>query len=281
MTIVCLSFDFDAISSWITNWKQTSPTPFSRGEFAATTGVPRILDLLRRNDIRATFFVPGHTARTFPREVNAIHDAGHEIAAHSDMHATPVAMTLEDEIADFDASERSLSAITGIRPRGYRSPAWDLSANTLNLLEERGYIYDSSLMTRDFSLFAPRTGDRIEPDGTVVFGRETGLVEIPISWELDDYVYFQFLVRPQMAGLRNPENVGQIWAAEYDYCANSVDDGVFTLTMHPEVIGRGPRMVMLEKLIDHMRSHKEVSFETMSAVAERELVRRASARISA
>ncbi|MFI4973357.1 MAG: polysaccharide deacetylase [Caulobacterales bacterium] len=266
MTTVCLSFDFDAMANWISGHKLTTPTPLSRGEYGARVGVGRILDLLAANQVTATFFVPGHTAVTFPAEVKAIHRAGHEIAAHGFSHATPVSMGLDGEIADFDAAERALGELLGLKPAGYRSPAWDLSADTLGLLQERGYLYDSSLMADDFTPYHPRLGDRVDADGTVHFGAPARLVELPVSWELDDYVHFQYVARA-LPGLKSADDVEKLWLAEFDYCARRVASGVFTLTMHPQVIGRGPRIVMLDRLIKAMKAYPDVTFRRMEDVA--------------
>ncbi|REE07481.1 polysaccharide deacetylase [Paraburkholderia sp. BL27I4N3] len=268
-TTVHLSFDLDALSSWITSFKQTSPTPISRGEFGARVGVPRVLDLLHRLQVPATFFVPGHTALTFPEAVRAIAAEGHEIAAHSFLHASPVGMSREQELNDFIAAEEALKQVAKVKPIGYRSPAWDLSVNTLSILAERGYLYDSSLMADDYRLYRPRINDEVQSDGRVVFGPNSSLVEFPVAWELDDFVYFQFMGKPPLNGLRSAEEVGAIWWAEFDYCAKHVEGGTFTLTMHPEVIGRGPRIVMLERLIQRMKAIPGVQFSRMSETAER------------
>ncbi|MGD9764035.1 MAG: polysaccharide deacetylase [Candidatus Binatia bacterium] len=268
-TTVHLSFDVDAFSSWITQFQQTTPTPMSRGEYSVRVGVPRLLDLLDAHRVPATFFVPGHTALTFPEPVQAIAAHGHEIAAHSYCHASPVSMTRQEELADFAATEQALAQVADARPRGYRSPAWDLSPNTLSIMCERGYLYDSSLMAEDFRAYRPRIGDVVHADGRVAFGPTSPLVEFPVAWELDDFVYFQFMGKPPLAGLRSPEAVGEIWWAEFDYCARHVENGVFTLTMHPEVIGRGPRIAMLDRLIQRMKDTPGVQFARMSESAER------------
>ncbi len=121
-------------------------------------------------------------------------------------------------------------------------PAWDLSAHTIELLAERGYLYDSSLMSDDFTVFRARAGDRIGGDGVVRWGAETNVLEFPVAWELDDFPHFAFVSRPMNVGLRNPDDVFAIWRGEFDYCHAEVPGGVFTLTMHPQVIGRGPRL---------------------------------------
>lgn len=266
-TTVCLTFDFDAVSLWINTFRTTSPTPISRGEYGAKVGVPRILDLLARRGVPATFFVPGHTAEIYPSAVRAIFDRGHEIAAHGYLHESPVGLSRTEELELLTKAEKCLTRVTGERPLGYRSPAWDLSAHTIELLAERGYLYDSSLMSDDYSVFHPRAGDEIGPQGAILWGHETTLLEFPVAWELDDFPYFAFVSRPMNIGLRNPEDVFSIWRSEFDFCHAEIENGFFTLTMHPQVVGRGPRLRQLELLIEHMQSQNDVQFVTMSTAA--------------
>jgi peptidoglycan/xylan/chitin deacetylase (PgdA/CDA1 family) len=268
MTTVCLTFDFDALSIWVSTFKLTSPTPLSRGEYGARVGLPRILALLKKHQVPATFFVPAHTAVSFPEEVRAIVAAGHEVACHGFVHESPVNLTYDQEIDLLARSEAVLEKAIGSRPTGYRSPAWDLSPHTIDILEQRGYLYDSSLMADDFRPYRPRRGDVVTEEGFAP-GKECGLIEFPVAWELDDYPYFQFMVKPINQGLRDPAEVGRIWQAEFDYCHANVADGVFNLTNHPEIIGRGPRVSVLDALIAHMKSRSEVRFSTLSDEARR------------
>ncbi len=264
-TTVCLTFDFDAMSIWIGTFKLATPTPLSRGEFGARVGIDRILELLGSRAVKGTFFVPGHTARTFPGAVSKIIEAGHEIAAHNDLHETPVGLQCPDELAIFERAEAALKTLTGSKPVGFRSPAWDLSANTLELLVARGYLYDSSLMGDDFRPYRPQNVSA--EDGAVRFGEPLAIWEFPVAWELDDYPYFHYSPRPLNPGLRTPEEVEAIWLSEFEYCHTRVTDGVFTLTTHPEIIGRGPRVAMLGRLIDAMQRASEVTFSTMAEAA--------------
>jgi len=266
MTTVCLSFDFDGLAIWLSTFKQVTPTALSRGEYGARVGLERILAVLVAHDVPATFFVPAHTASSFPEATARIAAIGHEIAAHGFIHESPVGLSRTEEEDLLGRSEQVLERVTGARPRGYRSPAWDLSPHTIELLEGRGYLYDSSLMADDFRPFRPRKHDRVTEQGLTP-GPQSSLVEFPVAWELDDYPYFHFASRPYNAGLRNPEDVLAIWTAEFNYCHAQVPDGVFTLTMHPEIIGRGPRIQILDRLIGHMRGTAGVVFATMSAQA--------------
>jgi peptidoglycan/xylan/chitin deacetylase (PgdA/CDA1 family) len=266
MTTVCLSFDFDGMAIWLSTFKQVTPTPLSRGEYGARVGVPRILDVLQTRRVPATFFVPAHTAASFPDAVAQIHERGHAIASHGYVHESPVNLSLSEEIDLLTRSEEVLTSLTGLRPIGYRSPAWDLSPNTIEVLEKRGYLYDSSLMADDFRVYRPRKRDEVSERG-LVRGPQSRLLEFPVAWELDDYPYFHFASKPLNQGLRNPDDVLSAWKSEFDYCHKSVQEGVFTLTMHPEIIGRGPRVEMLARLIDHMQQEGGVTFSTMDTLA--------------
>jgi len=260
---VCLTFDFDAISVWL-SLKETSPTSISRGEFGARVGVWRILSLLDKHDVKATFFVPGHTADTYPGIVTKIHEKGHEIAHHGYCHESPADLRYEEEVAVLDKGIGSLKAITGKRPLGYRSPSWETSLNTLKLLLERGFIYDSSTMADDFTPYKCRIGDEASMTESFKFGRESRLLEIPVAWNLDDWALFEY---QESGGLSAPSKVYEIWAGDFDYMYKHVENGVFTFTLHPQVIGRGHRMMVLEKLVGHMKSCTNVWFARMIDVA--------------
>ncbi|MBC8751684.1 MULTISPECIES: polysaccharide deacetylase family protein [Paraburkholderia] len=264
MTTAILSFDFDALAIWMSTFKQVTPTPLSRGEYGATVGMPRILEMLDRRGVKATFFVPAHTARTFPQLTRRLVDTGHEVGVHGLIHETPVGLSLDEERSALHESIAILADITGKRPVGYRSPAWDLSENTIALLEEAGLIYDSSLMAGDFKPFFARKGDVMSAE-MFQFGTDSDVLEFPVAWELDDFPYFQFVTKPINQGLRLTEDVLSLWKGEFD-TANE-EEGVFTLTNHPEIIGRGPRVKMLEQLIAYMQSKSDVKFMTMGEAA--------------
>jgi peptidoglycan/xylan/chitin deacetylase (PgdA/CDA1 family) len=266
---VCLSFDFDAISIWIGPYGATSPSMISRGEFGVI-GVERILRLLDRFGIPATFFVTGHTAETYPESVRAIAQAGHEIGHHGYLHENPTTLSREQEGAVLERGFAALDRVANIRPVGYRSPAWDNSPNTIELLLEAGFRYESSLMGKDYEPYWCRVGDTIQPDGPYLFGPEVDLVELPVSWLLDDFPHFEYVkigdqVRP---GLSAGSKVEEIWRDEFDYMCREVDAGILTITMHPQVIGRGHRMLMLERLIEYFQGHEGVRFATLADVAE-------------
>ncbi|MEX2650226.1 MAG: polysaccharide deacetylase [Alphaproteobacteria bacterium] len=180
---------------------------------------------------------------------------------------TPTALSRGEEVEIMERAETALMQVVGVRPIGYRSPAWELSPDTIALLVEHGYRYDSSLTADDFRPYRPRRSDTVEADGEVCFGPEALLWEFPVAWELDDYPYFHFSHRPFNQGLRSPRGVEAIWLAEFEYCRAHLDHGVFTLTTHPEIIGRGFRIAMLERLIGAMKEADGIKFLTMSAAA--------------
>jgi peptidoglycan/xylan/chitin deacetylase (PgdA/CDA1 family) len=263
---VCLSFDFDAMSSWIVRG-QTTPTPLSRGEYGARVGLPRVLELLDHFDIKATFFVPGHTADTWPHLVREIAVRGHELGNHGYLHEAPASLTPAAERDVILRGNEAVERAAGVRPRGYRSPSWDLSPHTLDILRELGFVYDSSLMGDDFRLYWCRTGDVLHRDRGYEFGPETELVEMPVHWILDDAPYFNYSTTTR-TGLTPASQVYEIWQDEFDFMYDRVPGGVFTLTMHPQIIGRGHRILMLERLIRHMRARAGVRFATQIEVAE-------------
>ncbi len=268
--IVCLTFDFDAQSGFISRGL-TTPTPLSRGEFGIV-GAARILSLLAAHDIRSTWFVPGFTIETYPAVCEGLVKAGHEIGHHSWTHTAPALQTREQEEEDMLRANEAIRQLTGRKARGYRSPAWDLSPNTIDLLLAQGFEYDSSLMGADYRPYRARRGDTVELGKPLGFGEETSLVEMPISWTMDDHPHFEFMRLPNsvMPGLQSPRTVLEGWLDEFLYMKKSVDWGVLTYTMHPYVIGRGYRMLHFEQLVERLVREGAV-FMTMEEAAKESL----------
>ena len=187
---VCLTFDFDAISVWVGSMGSRSPSNVSRGEFGGVVGAERLVDALGRHEVPSTWFITGHTIETFPEACRAVVEAGHEVGHHNYLHENPRTLDGDAERAVLERGIACIERLTGQRPAGFRSPAWDHSANTVRLLVELGFAYDSSLMARDFEPYRPRVGDEADADGPFRFGEEVDLVEMPIDWSLDDWPYF-------------------------------------------------------------------------------------------
>jgi peptidoglycan/xylan/chitin deacetylase (PgdA/CDA1 family) len=265
--IVCLTFDFDTQVGLIQRG-MTTPTALSRGEFGAI-GARRILDFLKAREIKATWFVPGFTIESWPREAEAVVNGGHEVAHHSWAHIPPAQQTREEEEADLVRANDAIAALTGRKARGYRSPSWDLSENTIDLLLKHGFRYDSSMMGSDYVPYRARRGDVAKIGEPFHFGEPSALIEMPISWSLDDFPHFEYLRTAQtvMPGLQNARAVLQNWLDEFLYMKKSVDWGVLTYTMHPFVIGRGHRMLALEEMVDRLRAEGAL-FMTMENAAK-------------
>jgi len=265
--IVCLTIDFDAISGFIARG-QTSPSWISRGEFGPRAGAPRLLALLKKYGIRSTWFIPGHTIETYPQACEAVVAAGHEIAHHGWTHRPPASLTREEEERELVRGNEAIRKLTGNAARGYRSPSWDLSPHSIGLLLKHGFHYDSSLMGDDYTPYYARDGDVIELEKPARFGKETALVEMPIHWAADDAPHFEF-VRTETTfrqGLMNANAVGENWIGDFLYMRDNVEWGVLTYTCHPYVIGRGARMLMLERVI-RAAADNGAAFLTMEEAA--------------
>ena len=262
---VCLTFDFDALSVWIAG--TDNPAAISRGEFCAVA-IDRILALLDRHGIRATFFIPGHTALAYPFVVREISAAGHEIAHHGWVHENPADFDLDGEREVFARGLDALDRVAGVRPIGYRSPSADFSAQTIQVLVENGMLYESSCAGTDFTPYYLRTGDRWTKTGPYEFGTPCDLVELPFSWILDDFPHFEFETgwSTEQAA---PSLVREIWNGELEYAYDTSGGGVYVLCMHPQVIGRGHRLRMLDAWLGELRQLEGIRFEPMADFATR------------
>jgi peptidoglycan/xylan/chitin deacetylase (PgdA/CDA1 family) len=246
----------------------TSPTPISRGEFGPNVALPRILSMLRKYGITSSWYIPGHTLETYPDPCRRVFDAGHEIGHHGWTHRPPASLSREQEEEELVRAGESIRKLTGRAARGYRSPSWDLSPHSVALLLKHGFLYDSSMMGNDYTPYRVRDSDVIELDRPAIFGTPTRLIEMPVSWTLDDYPHFEF-IRTQtwiLQGLMNADNVLSNWVDDFLYLKNNLEWGVITYTFHPFVIGRGHRMMALEKLIRTLQDN-DATFMTVEQAA--------------
>ena len=258
---IALTFDHDAFSDSVR--RGDPPVKFSHGVFGPRVGVPRILELLRREAIPATWFVPGHTLVTFPETIEAILADGHELACHGWYHEDFSELGVEEQVAILERAASAIHGVAGTRPRGHRAPYWALGAQTLELVEAADFEYDSSLMSDDYRLFPVRHGDRHSVAHGTEFGSEGSLVEVPVYWGLDDWPLFE--PAPGRDGLAAPLRVLEIWTGELRYAHEHAPGGLLTITMHPECIGRGHRMAMLEQFIAAARALPGVVFGRLDA----------------
>lgn len=264
--IVCLSFDFDAMTGMIARGLKT-PTAISRGEFGAIA-VDRILGLLEKYRLPSSWFIPGTVIKLYPQQCRRIAAAGHEIGNHGYTHVPPANLSPEEEERGLVRANETIVELTGAAPAGYRSPSWDLSPVTVDLLIEHGFVYDSSMMGHDHHPYFARRNDKVLDDEPMQFGETTRLVEMPIAWSLDDFPHFEYLRMPnQLApGLQNASGVLENFVADFDYMRGVEDWGVLTYTFHPFVSGRGHRMLMLERLIASLLERGAV-FRRMDEIA--------------
>lgn len=264
---VCVTFDFDAFSLWIARGMAT-PGPLSRGEFGSVA-VPRLLQLLASRDIPSTWFVPGHTAETFPDLCRSIGAAGHELGTHGYAHEAPSTLSPDQERAVLSRSCEVLQKLTGQAPRGNRTPGWDLTEHSFQIMIDLGLEYDSSLMSNDYTPFYARQGDVVTADEAYRFGPESPLVEMPVSWTLDDYPQFEYFRTADyvLPGLRTAKDVFGNFLDDMRYMVREMEDGIVVLTFHPQVIGRGHRLLGLERFLDEVRE-LGLTFERLDTVCK-------------
>ncbi len=282
---VAFGVDVDAVAGWLGSYGgEDSPDDISRGMFAGEVGTPRLLTLFERQDMRTTWFIPGHSVETFPEQTRMVVDAGHEIGVHGYSHENPIAMSREQETAVLDRSIQLVEEVSGKRPTGYVAPWWEFSRVTNELLLERGIKYDHSLMHRDFTPYYVRVGDSWTPIDyslnaeewmkPLVRGEETGLVEIPANWYLDDLPPMMFIKgSPNSHGFVSPRHLGEMWQDQFDWVYREMDYAAFTMTIHPDVSGRPQNLLMLERLIEHINGHDGVTWSTFDEIADDFLAR--------
>ena len=259
---VSLSPDFDAQSVWLGTFRSTSQSLLSRGEFGALVGAPRLLEVFRRYGITTTWCVPTHTIQTFPGSVDAIVESGHEIGAHGVYHEYVPALERDEERRLLELQIKQHEQLLGKRPRGYRSPALDVTDSTLELLEEFEFDWDSSLMGRDFQPYRPRMVVEVTQEHGNTFGPESKVLEFPVSWFLDDFPELESFKGNAL--MQSNETVLARWKDSFDFAYERCPGGALTWTLHPQTIGRGHNLLMLEKFLDHISSFEDVWFPTLS-----------------
>ncbi|MCH8073073.1 MAG: polysaccharide deacetylase [Proteobacteria bacterium] len=241
---VLLSFDVDNETIWLRNG-DTSIGGLSQGQYGARVGLGRILRLLDEHDIGASFFGPAISFSLAPEMIEAIQASGrHEIGVHGWIHERNALLPRADEERLLRMAVQRMTELIGQRPVGYRAPSWNFSDNTLELLMELGFLYDSSLMADD------------RPYEIVADGESTGFVELPVDWILDDAP----LMNPLGDRYSNPREVLQVYKDEFDIAYE--ERTVFLLTMHPHYIGHRSRIVALRELIEYINTKPGVWFGT-------------------
>jgi len=279
--LVGYGVDIDAVAGWLGSYGgEDSPDDISRGMYAGEVGVPRLLKLFKKYNIKATWFAPGHSIETFPKQMQMIVDAGHEIGAHGYSHENPLAMTPKQEEDVLVKSIELIEGLTGKKPTGYVAPWWEYSNVTAQLLIKYGFKYDHSLMHHDCIPYYVRLGDtwtKIDYEKEahewmkpLVRGDEvTDLIQIPANWYLDDLPPMMFVkTSPNSYGFANPRDIIEgLYKDTFDYIYREYDYAVFPMTIHPDVSGR-PHVIMAhERLIEHINSHRGVRWVNMDEMA--------------
>lgn len=255
----CFTFDVDAESPILFDHPETAGwlDVMSHQAYGPRTGTPRILRVLDRQGIQATFFVPGYTAERWPDVVRSIRDAGHEIAHHGYLHEG--AHSAADEATEERRLLRGLEAldtVAGVRPIGYRAPMWEISHRLPALLARHGFVYDSGLMDADHPYHLATSP---EPDAPTI-------VELPAHWALDDWEPYNYLPGITGTGLiASPADVIARWTLELEALVE--EGGLFMLTNHPFVSGRASRAAGLERLIARAREIDGLWIATAAEIA--------------
>lgn len=263
---IVLSPDFDAHSVWIGTFRTSSQSALSRGEFGAEVGAPRLLDTFKRYGITTTWCIPTHTMLTFPGPVAQVVEAGHEVAAHGVYHEFVPKLELDEERRLMERQLELHESEIGRRPRGYRSPALDVTDHTLSVLHEFGLEWDSSLMGRDCFPYHPRMVTDIDLESGNTFGKSSPILEIPVSWGLDDFPELELL--KGNAAQQSNHTVLQRWKDAFDFAYQRCPGGIMTWTLHPQTIGRSHNLLMLERFIDYVAGHDGVWFPTISQAVD-------------
>ncbi len=274
------SVHVDAVAAWLgTFGGADSPHDISRGLFAGEVGSPRLLDLFDRFGIKTSWFIPGHSIETFPAQMQDVVKRGHEVGLHGYSHENPLAMTRKQEEDVLDKCIALITKLSGRKPTGYAAPWWELSQVTAQLLLDRSIKYDSSMMHRDFECYRLRIGDTWTPIDysqnaeswmkPLKRGRESSLVEIPVSWYLDDLPPMMFIKKaPNSHGFMNPKDIEELWREQFDWVYRNYEHAVFVMTIHPDVAGRPQVLAMLERLCSHILDHSGVRFMTNEEIAQ-------------
>lgn len=251
---VLLSFDFDAESVWLARDASNASRlgVLSQGLYAVKQGVPRILQLLKEESLPATFFIPGWVVDHHTDRVKEVRDAGYEIAHHGYSHQWADAEHPERECEDFDRALETMDRLLQLRPRGYRPPAAEITENTLKMLADRGFLYDSNML------------DDIQPYRHILSDGRRGPIELPTHWAIGDANY-------ALSSIRNPrsiqtsEHIFTVWREEFDELYKW--GGLFNLVLHPQVIGRPSRLALLRRFIEYTRAFEGVWYATGEDIA--------------
>jgi peptidoglycan/xylan/chitin deacetylase (PgdA/CDA1 family) len=271
---VTFGVDVDAVAGWLGSYGgEDSLQDIQRGLWAGEVGLPRLVNLFGKYDISSTFFAPGHSIETFPKSIEMLVNAGHELGAHGYSHENPRDMSPQQERDVMAHSLQLIEKVTGEKPTGYIAPWGEMTTITADILLENGIQYDRTQVLHDFQPFYTRTGDawtKIDYTKTaaewmkpVVRGTEIDLVSLAFNWYLDDLPPMMFVKSsPNSYGFANPRDIEELWRDQFDWVYREYEYATFPICLHPDVSGRPQVLLMLERLIEYMASKPGVSFDT-------------------
>jgi peptidoglycan-N-acetylglucosamine deacetylase len=211
----------------------------TQGGYGPRKGVYRIMDLLDKYGVKATFCVVGLTAERYPEAVEEIISRGHEIACHGYTHRGYNALAPETEKKGIIKSREILEDFTGERIVGHRTPRWRPSEHTHGFLNELGFKWNSDYMGAETCFY------------NEIAGKESELLEIPVAYNLDDWTFYYDW------GATVEETV-DVWKIEFE--ARYKDRSLFCLTNHPQVTGRPSRLLCLEGIIEYISKYPDIEF---------------------
>jgi peptidoglycan-N-acetylglucosamine deacetylase len=238
---VVLTFDIDAEVLWLSRDPTSANRPvwLSQGSYGVREGLPRILRLLSKHAIPASFFVPGQVIEMHPHEIGTVLEAGFRIQHHSYSHTWPENLSREQELEEVDRAFQLIREFSGTAPTGYRSPGAEFTPWTLDLLKQYDFEFSSNMFDRDSPYL-------------LQLGQETStIVEFPFAWALDDAPFWLYSNRLPGRSMAAPSAVLETWCTEFDVLSEE-PGRCLVLALHPQVIGRPSRMWVLEKFVEHV-----------------------------
>ena len=251
-----LTFDLDCETMWTARDPEahTRPILMSQGAYGWKRGVWRVMDVLRRYGVQSTFFIPGQVVEAHPEVVEALLKDGHEIAHHSHTHRWIVTLTPEEEREEMERGQQAIIAATGAAPRGWRSPAAEVTPVTMDLIKEYGFSYSSNFFDDDAPYLL---SIRDEP---------TDCVELPFRYINTDSPYFQFAKILPGRTITSPPQVLDTWSWEFDTLY--AEDRMMVLACHPEFIGQPSGAILLAKFIEHVQGHSGVWIDRCDRISD-------------
>ncbi|KAI5250416.1 polysaccharide deacetylase [Aureobasidium subglaciale] len=291
---IALSVDFDAISGWLgtSQHPDNNMADLSSGYFSGYVGVPRLLKVFSRLGIsdKVTWCIPGHSLETFPAQAKAIVESGAEIALHGYSHEGSAQMTAKQERDVLVKTMSLVEELTGKKPRGYRAPLYQIQERTVKLLQEHGFLWDSSLAHLDsMPYFLPKEVDRLntiefspdkeasswmKPSKDFMKMEKSTLVEIPCNWYVEDMTPMQFFPNvPNSQGFVDVRLIERMWMDRFEWLKSEVEDGredmtIFALVLHPDTSGMAHVIGMIQRFLGWVKSFgDEVEFCTYEQIA--------------